>query len=157
MTFGKIVVKTCLVKNKEMEMEAKNRSAYNITQVDFLCQLSSLWCNCYCYWLQCVIKYKELLWWLLLLQLCSKLTLLKHFEDIKQFSCRSRPRRGVVSCCAWPWTHVKFCLRYVLHLPHSLYEIGTLVLHSHSLSHIYSFFYVHLFECSLSARCFLQQ
>lgn len=42
MTFGEIVVNTSLVKNKEIEMEAKNRYAYSIIQAEFPCQLSAL-------------------------------------------------------------------------------------------------------------------
>lgn len=42
MTFGKTVVNTSVVKNKETEMEAKNRYAYSIIQAEFPCQLSSL-------------------------------------------------------------------------------------------------------------------
>ena len=42
MTFGEIVVNTSLVKNKEIEMDAKNRYVYSIIQAEFPCQLSSL-------------------------------------------------------------------------------------------------------------------
>ena len=100
-------------------------------------------------WFQCVIKYKDLWWWLLLLQ-----SSFKAFWDHEIIFLQEQPPQwGECSqgTGLTVYTGVKLGHTYVLHLPRSLSETSPFLIQ------VYYFTYIHLFERSLSVRCWTQQ